>query len=113
MVKVLSLHVSGGYDGGKICCNRKALFQHSKGKLFLMDRCPRQNSKAAMREIDKLGAKVFKIPACSPDLGPIGHFFNIATMKLNNDAVEKQITRASIDEFSARATHTMKSFSSN
>ena len=44
MVKVLSLHVSGGYDGGKICCNRKALFQHSKGKLFLMDRCPRQNS---------------------------------------------------------------------
>ena len=96
-------------------CFSKA-FQKSanpKGKLFLMDGCPRQNSKAAMREIDKLGAKVFKIPARSPDLNPIENFFNIATMKLNNDAIEKQITRESIDEFSARVTRTMRSFSSN
>ena len=82
-------------------------------KLFLMDGCPRQNSKAAMREIDKLGAKVFKIPARSPDLNPIGNFFNIGTMKLNSDAIEKQITKESIDEFSARVTQTMKSFGSN
>ena len=34
-------------------------------------------------------------------------------MKLNNDAIEKQIARESIDEFSARVTRTMKSFSSN
>ena len=96
-------------------CFSKA-FQKSanpKGKLFLMDGCPRQNSKAAMRKIDKLRAKVFKIHARSPNLNPIGNFFNIATMKLNNDAIEKQITRESIDEFSARVTRTMKSSSSN
>ena len=75
-----------------------------------MDGCPRQNSKAAMGEIDKLGAKVFKIPARSPDLNPIENFFNIGTMKLNSDAIEKQITEESIDEFSARVTQTMKSF---
>ena len=81
-----------------------------KGKLLLMDGCPRQNSKAAMREIDKLGAKVFKILARSLDLNPIENFFNIGTMKLNTDAIEKQITKESIDEFSARITQTMKSF---
>ena len=66
-----------------------------------------------MCEIDKLGAKVFKIPARSPDLNPIENFFNIGTMKLNSDAIEKQFIKESIDEFSARVTQTMKSFGSN
>ena len=77
-------------------CFSKA-FQKSanpKGKLFLMDGCSRQNSKAAMREIDKLGAKVFKIPARSPDLNPIENVFNIATMTLNNDVRSKLPERA-------------------
>ena len=33
-------------------------------------------------------------------------------MKLNNDAIEKQITRDSIDEFSLRVKETLQSFSS-
>ena len=76
-------------------CFRKA-FRNSanpKGKIFLMDGCPRQNSRAAMRAIDKVGAKVFRIPARSPDLNPIENFFHTVTMKLNNDAIDKQITR--------------------
>ena len=96
-------------------CFRKA-FQNSanpKGKLFLMDGCPRQNSKAAMRAIAKIGAKVFKIPARSPDLNPIENFFNIATMKLRSDAIEKKFTKESIDKFCERVTQIMKSFSSN
>ena len=78
-----------------------------------MDGCPRQNSRVAMRAIEKVGAKVFKIPARSPDLNPIENFFNTITMKLNNDAVEKQITRESINEFSLRVKKTMQSFSSD
>ena len=66
-----------------------------------------------MRAIEKVGAKVFKIPARSPDLNPIENFFNTITMKLNNDAVEKQITRESINEFSLRVKKTMQSFSSD
>ena len=49
-------------------CFRKA-FQNSanpKGKLFLMDGCLRQNSKAAMRAIAKVGAKVFKTLLVAP-----------------------------------------------
>ena len=76
-----------------------------------MDGCPRQNSRVAMRAIEKAGAKVFKIPARSPDLNPIENFFNTITMKLDNDAVEKQITRESINEFSLRVKKTMQSFS--
>ena len=85
-------------------CLKKA-FRNSanpKGKLFLMDGCPRQNSRVATRAIEKVGAKVFKIPARSPDL-----------LKLNNNAVEKQITRESINEFSLRVKKTMQSFSSD
>ena len=95
-------------------CFRKALRNSAnpKGKLILMDRCPRQNSRAAMRAINKLGAKVFKIPARSPDLNPIENFFNSVSMKLSNDAIEKQITRESLDEFSQRVKKTMQSFSS-
>ena len=89
-------------------CFRKA-FRNSanpKGKLFLMDGCRRQNSRAAMHAIEKVGAKVFKIPARSPDLNPIENFFNNVTMKLNNDAIQKQITREGIHEFSLRVKAT-------
>ena len=66
-----------------------------------------------MRAIEKVGAKVFKKPARSPDLNPIENFCNTITMKLNNDAVEKLITRESINEFSLRVKETMQSFSSD
>ena len=52
-----------------------------------------------MRAIDKVGAKVFRIVARSPDLNPIENFFHAVTMKLNNDAIDKQITRESIESF--------------
>ena len=65
-----------------------------------------------MRAINTLGAKVFKIPARSPDLNPIENFFNSVSMKLSNDAIEKQITRENLDEFSQRVKKTMQSFSS-
>jgi hypothetical protein len=107
--------VAIAFGKGVVRCFKKA-FRNSanpKGKLFLMDGCPRQNSRAAMCAIEKVGAKVFKIPARSPDLNPIENFFNTVTMKLNNDAIEKQITRESIHEFSLRVKETMQSFSSD
>ena len=65
-----------------------------------------------MHAIEKVGAKVFKIPARSPDLNPIENFFNSVTMKLNNDAMEKQIMRESIHEFSLHVKETLQGFSS-
>ena len=78
-----------------------------------MDGCPRQNSKMAMRAIEKVGAKVFRIPARSPDLNPIENFFHLVSVKLNNDAIEKKITKESIQEFSSRVRESMQNFSSD
>ena len=83
-----------------------------KGKRFLMDGCPRQNSKMARRSIQKVGGLVFKIPPRSPDLNPIENFFHTLTVRLNNDAIERQITRENFTELSRRVKVTMLDFSS-
>ena len=62
-----------------------------------MDGCPRQNSRMAMHAIDRVDGKVFRIPARSLDLNPIENFFNSVTIKLNNDAIDKKITRESFE----------------
>ena len=69
-----------------------------------MDGCPRQNPKVALRAIEKVGAKVFRIP----DLNPIENFFHLVSMKLTSDAIEKQITRESIHDFSWRINAVVK-----
>ena len=96
------------------CCFKKA-FRNSanpKAKRVLMDGCPHQNSKTAMYPIDRMDGKFFKIPARSQDLSPIENFFNSVTIKLNNDAIDKKITRESFEEFSQCVKETMLSFSS-
>ena len=96
------------------CCFKKA-FRNSanpKAKHFLMDGCPRQNSKTAMHAIDRVDGKVFRIPAQSLDLSLIEKVFNSVTIKSNNDAIDKKITRESFEEFSKCVKETMLSFSS-
>ena len=83
------------------CCFKKA-FRNSanpKAKRFLMDGCPRQNSKTAMHAIDRVDGKVFRIPARSPDLNPIEIFFNSVTIKLNNDAIDKKLQERVLKNF--------------
>ena len=77
-------------------------YSNQKARQFLMDGCPQQNSKIAMNAINKEHAKVFKIPSRSPDLNPTENFFNSVTVKLNNDALEKEITKESFEELSRR-----------
>ena len=84
------------------CCFKKAFRNSAK----------RQNSKTAIHAIDRVDGKVFRIPARSPDLNPIENFFNSVTIKLNNDAIDKKITRESFEEFSQRVKEIMLSFSS-
>ena len=55
-----------------------------------------------MNAINKEHANVFKIPSRRPDLNPIENVFNSVTVKLNNDALEKEITKESFEEFSRR-----------
>ena len=53
----------------------------------------------------------FKIPPRSPDLNPIENFFHSVTVRLNNDAIKKQITRENYMELSTRVKETMLNFS--
>ena len=57
-----------------------------KGKLFLMDGCPRQNSAAARNAVDKLNARSLVIPARSLDLNPIENFFHLMNNELTAQA---------------------------
>ena len=117
---VLCEQYDGPITGEKFAVIVKSSFEKAfenssnpKARRFLMDGCPRQNSKIAINAINKEYAKVFKIPSRSPDLNPTENFFNSVTVKLNNDALEKEITKESFEEFSRRVENTMLNFSSN
>ena len=78
-----------------------------------MDNCPRQVSRAAMKAYARAKAKVFRIPARSPDINPIENFFHQMTCKLEQDAFEKHITRETKEEFAERIKKTMAEFPVN
>ena len=48
-----------------------------RGRRVLMDGCPRQHSKLACKAFDARNAKIFKIPARSPDLNSLENFFHM------------------------------------
>lgn len=87
-----------------------AAFKNSsnpKGKLLLMDGCPRQNSAAAKSAIDKLNGRILNIPPRSPDLNPIENFFHLITVELAKQAIDKKIEKESFEQFAMRCMKTM------
>ena len=81
--------------------------------MILIDGCPRQNSRTALRAFARIGGLVFKIPPKSPDLNLIENFFNLVVQKLNNEAIEKDITDEIFQSFSERVKRYMLSFPVN
>ena len=73
-----------------------------RGKLFLQDGDPSQNSKKARDAWEDIGARKFTIPPRSPDLNPIENIFNVVKRGLSEDAVKNNITKENFDEFSIR-----------
>ena len=59
----------------------------------MQDGDPSQNSAAARQAMDNVGARLFDIPARSPDLNPIDNLFHLVARKLDNGALENNITR--------------------
>ena len=82
-------------------------------KVFLMDGCPRQNSTVTRTEWERVGAKLFSIPAKSPDLNPIENFFNLVGKQLRKESIDKAITKETFDEFSNRIKKCMLDFKSS
>ena len=82
-----------------------------RGKLFLQDGDPSQNSRLASDAMTTVGAKKFSIPARSPDMNPIENVFNFVKLQLHSQALGRQLTKENFEEFSNRVKETLKSVS--
>ena len=92
----------------------KALFERSnntKGKLFLQDSDPCQNSQKAKSAMDKVGARLFKIPPLSPDINPIQNVFNNIKQELKDYALEHNLTFKNYEDFCERVKRTILNYS--
>lgn len=85
---------------------------NSRGRLFLQDGDPSQNSAVAKDAMEKVNCRVFKIPPRSPDLNPIENIFHLVGKQLKKDALEKNIAKELFLAFSNRVKRTMLNFPS-
>ena len=89
------------------------LFERSsnpKGKLFLQDGDPSQNSRKAREAMYQVGAKKFSIPPRSPDLNPIENVFHNIKSQMRDDAFNKRITNETYSQFCARVKDTLLNY---
>ena len=94
--------MDGNYFASFIDQHSNTMFERScKGlsRLWLQDGDPSQNSKAAREAMARCHSELLKIPPRSPDLNPIENIFHIVSKKLEKDALEKNITRESNEQF--------------
>jgi len=73
-----------------------------RGKRILLDGCPQQNSRRALKAYESVGALIMKIPPRSPDLNPIENFFNLAKRALRQQAIESKITCETFEAYGNR-----------
>ena len=111
---VLCEQYSGAINGEKMAEIVYSSFNNAfeksidpRGRRFLQDGCPRQNSKAAREAFESVNALVFKIPSRSPDLNPIENFFHSVSDKLRQQALHNRIEKETFNEFSARVKKTL------
>ncbi len=131
--KTIHFFVSISYSKGVISCEQYekltgrffAQFIHNEfpnifsksnnpdGNLFLQDGDPRQNSKLAQNAMKEIGVECFAIPPRSPDINPIENLFHLVDLKLQSDALEKQIRKESVTQFTGRVRETLMQFPIN
>ena len=114
---ILSVQYFGTITGAKFAKIVKEHFPSTfeksaspRGKRFLMDGCPRQNSKLAKRAIASVGGTIFSIPPRSPDLNPIENFFHTVSRELQAQAIRRNITSETFEEFSTRVIECLKGY---
>ena len=81
-----------------------------KGKLFLQDGDPSQNSRLANDAMEEVPCRLFKIPPRSPDLNPIENIFKVVGDKLRKDALEKGIEKETYEQFCFRVKKTLMKY---
>ena len=63
--------------------------------------------------MEKVGCRLFEIPARPPDLNPIEKVFHLIGKKLREDAVSRNLTKETFSQFSKRIIHTLLAFSTD
>ena len=86
-----------------LVCNK------GRPKLFMQDNDPSQNSALARTAWRRLGAKLVPLPPRSGDIHFIENIFHIAKMALEKDALDRNITHETFQEFSERVATTFHS----
>ena len=84
-----------------------------RAKCILQDGDLAQNSRKASHSFTSTGAKVFKIPARSPDLNPIENVFHLIRRKLVCEARVNHIVKENIEEFSNRVENILLSYTAD
>ena len=75
--------------------NAFEISSNPRGKLFLQDGDPSQNSLKAKNAIFDIGTRMFSIPPRSTDINPIENLFHLVKKQLKRDALEQNITQES------------------
>lgn len=75
-------------------------------RLFVMDNDPSQVSKLAMSALREIECELSKIPSRSPDLNPCESIFHIVKDSLDDEAIEKHISKESFGDFKNRVLRT-------
>ena len=70
-----------------------------KGKVFLDEGDPSQNSKQAKNVMGKLKCRLFRYSARLSHLNPIENIFNLIGKQINRDAKYKNITNKTYPQF--------------
>ena len=83
----------------------------NKGKSFVQDGDPVQNSAIVKNTLRRMRCKVIPIPARSPDLNPIENLFNNVRSTLRLQATHRRIFRESYEDFCERVRTTLLSYS--
>ena len=63
--------------------------------------------------MEKVGCRLFEIPARSIDFNPIEKVFHLIGKKLREDAVSRNLTKETFSQFSKRKIHTLLAFSTD
>ena len=108
--------LNGQYFKGLVERDFGRIFRYSNegaSKLFIQDEDPSQNSTLARAAWMRVGAKLMPIPPRSPDINPIENIFNIVKRILRQDALRKNITYETFEEFSQSVANTITNLNRN
>lgn len=69
---------------------------NSSGNVFVLDKDPDYNFKAAPLSLAKTGAIDFRISYCSPYLNPIENVFSLSERLMNSDVIRDKILKVEV-----------------